>query len=288
MSNCEARLVCFSLLHIDYSVEQVFQPEIPAILKNLLPHSHEYLTHPWSLPLYIEEQNDPAKLQWELNLETDDMEAQRRELRSSRSRSRRPLSDCTNIDSHIRGSSQSSSSSVAKPLNPTLSSVFKNAFGKINRPATTLSSSSNGSQNASNPSALSLSVVSTPSRPAKSSSPSGTVESGTFEPVTVYCRRKCSDKKKRKGRAATGPLSGTTMPKIVNNRWEKSNGIEGVDPPKPLKLPCKKRQRVKSSEQDVSKNGSLKDFIKEQRAYFDEIDKFELQEEEVESVYELD
>ncbi|KAI4306524.1 hypothetical protein L6164_029794 [Bauhinia variegata] len=48
------------------------------------------------------------------------------------------------------------------------------------------------------------------------------------------------------------------------------------------------RQRVKSSEQDVSKNGSLKDFIKEQRAYFDEIDKFELQEEEVESVYELD
>ncbi|KAI4306922.1 hypothetical protein L6164_030162 [Bauhinia variegata] len=216
------------------------------------------------------------------------MEAQRRVLRSS-TRTRKPLSDCTNnLDSHIRGFSQSSSSSVVKPLNPTLASVFKNAFGKINRPATTPSSSSKASLNASSPSSLSLSDVATPSRPPKSFSLSGSVERETFEPITVYSRRKTSDKKKRKGKTATVPFSGRPMPEIVNNCSVKSNDVEGVDLPKPLKVPCKKRQRVKSSKQDVPKNRLLEDFIKEQRAYFDEIDKFELQEEEVESVYELD
>lgn len=43
-----------------------------------------------------------------------------------------------------------------------------------------------------------------------------------------------------------------------------------------------------TSEQDVLKDPQLQDFIEKQKAYFKAIDEFELPEEEVESVDELD
>jgi len=44
----------------------------------------------------------------------------------------------------------------------------------------------------------------------------------------------------------------------------------------------------KRREQDVSNDPQMQDYIVKQKAYFKEIDEFELAEEEVESVHELD
>jgi len=43
-----------------------------------------------------------------------------------------------------------------------------------------------------------------------------------------------------------------------------------------------------SYKEDVSKDAQLQDYIEKQKAYFKEVDEFELPEEEVESVHELD
>lgn len=48
------------------------------------------------------------------------------------------------------------------------------------------------------------------------------------------------------------------------------------------------KQRQIPSEKDVAMHALPRDFIEQQRAYFAEIDAFELPEEEVESVEELD
>ncbi|KAK2388138.1 hypothetical protein QL285_061850 [Trifolium repens] len=49
--------------------------------------------------------------------------------------------------------------------------------------------------------------------------------------------------------------------------------------PTPLTVRCRKKQRVVSIEQE-----ELQDFIEKQKAYYKEIDAFELEEEEVESI----
>lgn len=57
-----------------------------------------------------------------------------------------------------------------------------------------------------------------------------------------------------------------------------------------IKLPAVllQKQRHKPSEKDVAIHALPRDFIKQQQAYFAEIDAFELPEEEVKSVEELD
>ncbi|XP_012571358.1 uncharacterized protein [Cicer arietinum] len=67
-----------------------------------------------------------------------------------------------------------------------------------------------------------------------------------------------------------------TPPKTSNIRLNLTDA-------KPLTVRCRKKQRVMSSEQD-----DLFDFIEKQKAYFKEIDEFELAEEEVESINELE
>lgn len=85
------------------------------------------------------------------------------------------------------------------------------------------------------------------------------------------------------------PISSTPILNI-SNTWEKSDGVKDANVPKAkaLTVPCRKKHRAMTSEQDVLKDPQLQDFIEKQRAYFKAIDEFELPEEEVESVDELD
>ncbi|XP_020237228.1 uncharacterized protein LOC109816573 [Cajanus cajan] len=114
----------------------------------------------------------------------------------------------------------------------------------------------------------------------------GTVGLHVSEPISAFCNRihTLNEKKRKIKKTMTNPKFSTIR--------DKSDGVEleGLDLPKAslLTVRCRKKRRAVSNEQDVSKDAQLQDYIEKQNAYFKEIDEFELPEEEVESVNELD
>lgn len=91
-----------------------------------------------------------------------------------------------------------------------------------------------------------------------------------------------------KGKGVAVPVSSTPNLKISDTR-KKNDEFEGANLPKAkaLTAPPRKKQRAMPSEKDVFKDPKLQAFIEERKAYFKEIDDFELQV-EVESGNELD
>ncbi|RDX65690.1 hypothetical protein CR513_55634, partial [Mucuna pruriens] len=206
---------------------------------------------------------------------------------------RKPLSDCTNT---------CSSSLSLKPhkTNPSSSSSSS--------PLTTTNL-----DNAPNPTSPS------PSPPIPSTTSPQSHDIFYSEPVSVVYTRRPSSSKKRK--ALPVPLSSTPNFKISHTR-DKDDEFEGANLPKAkaLTVPRRKaidsayflflsyminhvkidillvsdayllnfqKQRALSSEKDAFNDTHLQDFIEERKAYFKEIDEFELLV-EVESGDELD
>lgn len=123
-------------------------------------------------------------------------------------------------------------------------------------------------------------IASTP-RPRISLSTSGTTDREVYEPHSVYSRRQTAQKRKRKGKENIGASSCPPALKIQNT-WNisKENGQNSLC--KKTKAPCKKKQRAVLAEKDFLKYTYPQDFIERQRAYFAEVDEFELPVEEVE------
>ncbi|EEF41539.1 conserved hypothetical protein [Ricinus communis] len=196
---------------------------------------------------------------------------------------RKPLSDCINII-NSRNPAQSSSSTSTK--NST-------SFIKPTNDNTSL-----------NPSAVSVNSVSTPSRAPKPSSDKalmrifffGNLSLGTasaspsreaFEPHSVYSRRQSADKRKGKRKAIAEPMS--CFPALKTQfTGSEMNEREVTSLSKSCVLPYEKKQRQRIPKEDDAKYALPQDFIERQRAYFAEIDAFELPEEEVASIDELD
>ncbi|XP_061351773.1 uncharacterized protein LOC133296737 [Gastrolobium bilobum] len=194
------------------------------------------------------------------------MEAGRRRVLTRRN----PLSDCTNTYS----------SSV--PLKPNKPNPSSSAFNKPSPKLTSATNVPTNLDNASNPSSPPLPILSTPS--LKTPSLKGNVDPEASKPISILYSRRCSsNKRKYKGKAVAIPVCSTPIMKISDTR-EKSDGVEGANlrKSKALTVPCIKKQRA------VFTDPPLQDFIKEQKAYFKEIDEFELLEEEVKSIDELD
>ncbi|KAG4953245.1 hypothetical protein AAZX31_14G052000 [Glycine max] len=175
---------------------------------------------------------------------------------------RKPLSDRTNT-----------SSPSAVPLKPLKTKTPSSAPAKCT--ATNLDSAPNPTS---------------PSPSLKTPSPSlhEIVDVEASEPITVvYSRRRSSNKRKKdKGKAVAVPF--TTTPNFkISHTCDTEDEFEGVNLPKAkaMTVPRTKKQRALSSEKDEFKDHQLQEFIQKQKAYFKEIDEFEL---EVESGDELD
>ncbi|XP_021904160.1 uncharacterized protein LOC110819320 isoform X2 [Carica papaya] len=220
------------------------------------------------------------------------------------SKKRKPLADCTNTLAKSSRSSASSSTSVIKPTNPLLSSAFNKLLNDTKpkskdkpdsdtrtRSTTPAAHCQTGSIEAANPtstarsSALHSSLPSTPSRLRNSSSFSGTENRASIEPGSVYTRRRNAGKGKSKENAIVEPMTCPPMPKrsIFENRRDEERI---TNPSKLCKVPHKRCRQT--SKQDLPVHAMSQDFIKQQRAYFAEVDAFELSEEEVTSADELE
>ncbi|KAL2317064.1 hypothetical protein Fmac_030940 [Flemingia macrophylla] len=175
-------------------------------------------------------------------------------------RRRSPLSDCTNTCS-----SSSPLSLKSHKTNPTSSA--------LNKPT--------GVDNPTNPTSPSPPIPSTPS--VKTPSPHGIVDvdvdAEASEPISIVYSRRNSSRKRRREKGKAVAVTGSRTPdfKIFDNR-EKNDEFEGVNLPKAkaLTVPRTKKQRVLSSEKDASKDLQRQDSIEKQKAYFKEIDEFEL------------
>lgn len=202
--------------------------------------------------------------------------AERTERRPLR---RIPLSDCTNtgaaaVSEGVRTAKSSTAKSVARPTKPHPSKKRKPEQNSSSRSDT----GSNDIRNAPNPSSLNDAVsppppkASTPVRASKSSSnlSSGKVDDDVFEPLTVYNRRNTAAKRKGKEKAVAEPLSCPPLERMRNEL--NKDGDTRVS--KSYTAPNRKKQRV-------PKNDLSQDFIEEQKAYFAEVDAFELPEEVV-------
>ncbi|XP_015877529.3 uncharacterized protein LOC107413970 isoform X3 [Ziziphus jujuba] len=214
-----------------------------------------------------------------------------------RLRVRKPLSDCTNtLNSTSQSSSSSSSSSFAlvKRQNPNLSSALKRLLSHTNpnSQSTTTATAKSADRNdvVPKPSSTLLPPVAAPTTPRplrSSSSASGVDDRKVSEPCSVYTRRHTAEKRKSKGKTIAEPS--TCIPTLKTRKIGeeiKEDGGDGLS--KARTVPRKKKQRQIPSEKDVAMHALPRDFIEQQRAYFAEIDAFELPEEEVESVEELD
>ncbi|KAJ9175982.1 hypothetical protein P3X46_014477 [Hevea brasiliensis] len=204
----------------------------------------------------------------------------RMEAKRSRRSSRKPLSDCTNSINPSQSSSTSAknSSSIIKP------SKFSPTTTETQKKSTTGCTTRNDNA-LLNPSTVSLPTASTPPRAQKPSSLAGTPSHKVSEPCSVYSRRLSVDKRKSKGKAVAVPMSCFPAVKTQFARDEMNEG--GVAKlSKSCTVPCKKKRC--QTEKDIANYALPQDFIEQQRAYFAEIDAFELSEEEVTSVDDLD
>ncbi|KAH7548264.1 hypothetical protein ACOSQ2_032696 [Xanthoceras sorbifolium] len=200
-------------------------------------------------------------------------------------RKRKALSDCTNTIVNTTTTSISSSSfSIKKPsTKPSIASALRKVLVKdggitvINsnsKPCSTATTTTNenGSESAAANPSSSIVVASTP---RKSSLVSGTGEHEVVEPCSVYSRR--TDKRKSKGKEVVGSPAISINATGDNNKEDKVTG-----PPKSSTVHHKKKKK------DDPMHAMPQDFIEKQRAYFAEIDAFELPEEEVETIDQLE
>ncbi|KAL3732437.1 hypothetical protein ACJRO7_029155 [Eucalyptus globulus] len=173
-----------------------------------------------------------------------------------RRRGRKPLSDLTNA---------APPSGLEPPRKPAVSSASK--------------------RTAPNPSSSGAAPLpSTPPRPIASSSGRDASERSVF--CTTYNRRKPADKGKRKEKGVAVSMTSSPARKIRNMR-NKLNDKGGGAGSKSCSIPNKGKQHKPPSRKDVP-DDSLQDYIRQQKSYFEEIDAFELPEEEVASVNDLD
>ncbi|KAL4367320.1 hypothetical protein GQ457_05G021600 [Hibiscus cannabinus] len=135
--------------------------------------------------------------------------------------------------------SDANSTSTGSPVNHNVNNDKKNKKDKVKGPS-----------NTTNPSS-SLSLP--PKTPA----------------VSVYKRRHTAEKRKDKGKEIMEPLSFSLETRMPSLRWKKTYGDDDVVQSKSCPMPCRKKRRRKLP----------KDFIDKQRAYFAEVDAFELEEE---------
>ncbi|CAN8254479.1 unnamed protein product [Cochlearia groenlandica] len=122
--------------------------------------------------------------------------------------------------------------------------------------------------------------ASAPSRTQKSRLELVVSDKEVAEPYTVYTvRRKASGIKRNIEAPSSGGASRLRLDLMPSSR--KRTYQENDNKSKPLKRAPKKRQRT-VKDKEVA-NGILQDYIEQQRAYFAEVDAFELSEEEVSS-----
>ncbi|KAL4278879.1 hypothetical protein GQ457_03G028750 [Hibiscus cannabinus] len=95
---------------------------------------------------------------------------------------------------------------------------------------------------------------------------------------SVYRRQHTAEKRKSKGKEIAEPLSCIFETGIPDLR-KKKDGDGDIDISKSCPMPHKKKQRQVKAEIDASKHELAQEFIDKQRAYFAEIDAFELEEE---------
>ncbi|CAN6977939.1 unnamed protein product, partial [Brassica rapa subsp. trilocularis] len=241
---------------------------------------------------------------------------------------RKPLGDCTNTISKTTKQQSSSSSSVVKFANPSLTSSLKRLVDqtslKERNNNDVVDSSKAGPETASTSlravtrrvSADLIFPATTPSRPSKpkdvekteaaptrgrpvtrrvctdlgfpasaplrrQNSRSGEgvgSEKEVAEPYSVYTsRRKASSGRKRSNHAVAANLRLDLISSPAGKKRRQAN----ENTVKPSKLAPIKRQRTTKHEEDDLANGVSQDYIEKQRAYFAEIDAFELAEEEV-------
>uniref|UniRef100_A0A2P2NJ06 Uncharacterized protein MANES_07G138900 n=1 Tax=Rhizophora mucronata TaxID=61149 RepID=A0A2P2NJ06_RHIMU len=207
---------------------------------------------------------------------------------------RKPLSDCTNSSVKPSHSSSSSlSSAIVKSKIPSLSSLIpKSPNPEANSSSNTktkvdVHGSIPNNNTTSNPSSVSVApCASTPSRPSNNSSSLADAAScEVFEPCSVYNRRQSADKRKTRGKAIAAPS--TCIPAVkAQSTWNKLSGVSSLS--KSSTVPPKKKQRRTQPADNGTKHDVPQDFIEQQRAYFAEVDAFELPEEEVASIDDLD
>ncbi|KAK1571776.1 hypothetical protein Q3G72_022839 [Acer saccharum] len=167
------------------------------------------------------------------------------------------------------------SSSVVIAPTPRKSSLVSGDSGKTviksnSKPgstSTTTNENDSGSA-AANPSSSAV-VASTP---RKSLLVSGTKEHEIVEPCSVYSRRRTSDRRKSKGKEVVSSPAISNIATRDNNKEDKVTG-----PPKSSTV------RQKKKKEDDTVYDLPQDFIEKQRAYFAEVDSFELSEEEVDA-----
>ncbi|KAH0865147.1 hypothetical protein HID58_082358 [Brassica napus] len=206
---------------------------------------------------------------------------------------RKPLGDCTNTVSRTTKQQSSSSSSVIKFANPSLTSSLKRLVDQ-----TSLRERNNNDSSKTSPrfvpKSLSTSLrpvtrrvsadlsfpATTPSRRQNSRSGEGVGGGGdkeVAEPYTVYtARRKASPGRKRSNDAVAANLRLDLISSPGKKRRQANENTV-----KPSKAAPIKRQRTTKHEEDDLASGVSQDYIEKQRAYFAEIDAFELAEEEV-------
>ncbi|PPS15187.1 hypothetical protein GOBAR_AA05385 [Gossypium barbadense] len=217
---------------------------------------------------------------------------------------RKPLTDLTNTIPSSLPFSQSSSASIKtqiKSSHPSdLKSLPSNPNTSLKRTSkltpTDSTKNINNNNNDKKENEICPSDNANPS--SKPSPPSKTPSVSDFEPCTVY-RRRTAKKKKSKGKEVAEPLSSLFETRTPSLRKKKDeDGDIGIS--KSCPMPCKKgwvgmvqlefglaywfatspqKQCRDKAEINASKVDLPQDFINKQRAYFAEVDAFELEEE---------
>lgn len=195
-------------------------------------------------------------------------------------RKRKPLSDCTNT---------ASLPSIKKPF---LASALKNSLNDTNGKSVINSNSKAGSaatavsENSGEVASENASSVSVASTPAKSSRVSGTSDKHeVMEPSSVYGRRSTAAKWKSKDKEVAVPVAGSlaTTIKIAGARDKNKEDGDTLQ-----YKSCKTRHEKKRKYDEHAMHALPKKFIEEQNAYYAAVDEFKLEEEEVESVDQLE
>ncbi|XP_038884348.1 uncharacterized protein LOC120075210 isoform X2 [Benincasa hispida] len=233
------------------------------------------------------------------------MESQKRILRA-----RKPLADCTNTILSSQSSASNFSASI-KPRKRVIKSAVKDVVNNEKKSQPVLASESTSvNLRASNPSSDFLptepasdfspvepnpSADSLPSEPSSSRLPTEvstpprradlpSSSDRVSEPQSFYSRRQPTNKRKSV-EIAVAPFIFSTSSKILTRGRKR----EGYDSPSKAKtVPCKKlffwqRQRATMYEQDESNIELPREFVEQQKAYFSEVDAFELPVEEAKS-----
>ncbi|GMI83278.1 hypothetical protein HRI_001997100 [Hibiscus trionum] len=177
---------------------------------------------------------------------------------------RKPLIDLSNTIPSSQPSSQSSSSSIK--FKPQIRSSLSLALKSLpNNPNSNLNNNNEKKENRKSPT--------NKANPSFSLSPSSQTPF-----VSVYGRQHTAEKRKSKGKEIAEPLSCIFETRIPDLR-KKKDGDGDNDISKSCPMPHKKKQRQVKAEINASKHELAQDFIDKQRAYFAEIDAFELEEE---------